>query len=311
MYKVLKKLWKYKKIFFLFWILTSFLFIIRFPWSDTLEKIVRESQKQLDVDLEFEKLKFKILPPGISFYKMSLKNPSLKEPITLDTFVFSMAISKWLALKKAWTVEGVKDKSSFVFTFWKENRLVEDVESSYLFLEGGSPLLDFSLLKSLLPRIKIEGQASFKMQYEGDIKNLEKAKGVLEIKASQILWLKSQIETNMGPIELPKLDWSRAEATIRLKEGNIIVESLVLGSYSDELYLQLRGNGELIYAYNQFQLGSYDFQVKIAISKALPLSLIDLLLSGAKEELFDKYVYQARITGQGFRAPNIEKLTSF
>ncbi len=311
MYELLKKIWKYKKVFFLFCMLTSFLFMVRFPWSDVIEKIVRQSQKQLSLNLEFKKLKLKILPPGIAFYKISLNNSVLKVPIELDTFIFSMAISKWLALKKAWTIEGLKDKSYFTFTFWEEKRVLEDLESSYLFLEGNSPLLDFSLLKALLPRIKMEGQASFTMQYEGDIKNLEDAKGVLELRASQIRWLQSQIETNMGPLELPKIKWSRAEAIIRLKEGDIVVESLVLGSDSDELYLQLRGNGELVYAYNQFRLGSYDFQVKIEASKTLPLSLIDLMLSGTKEELFGKYVYKARITGQGYRAPSIEKLSKF
>ncbi len=315
MYKLLKQLlstfWKYKKVFFLFLMLTSFLFILRFPWSETLEKIVRQSQKQLSIDLKFKKLKLKVLPPGVAFYKVSLNNSVLKEPITLDTFVFSMAITKWLALKKAWSIEGVKDKSSIAFTFWQEKRLFKDLKTSYVFLEGSSPLLDFSLIRDFLPNIKMEGQSSFKMRYEGSVENLEEAKGVLKLKASQIRWLQSQIETNMGFLELPKLSWSKAEAVLRLKEGNIVVESLVLGSDSDELYLQLRGNGELVYAYNQFRLGSYDFQMKIEVSKKLRLSLIELLLSGVKEESPDKYLYKVRITGQGHKPPHIKRLSEF
>ena len=311
MFNLLKKIWKYKKLFFIFLMLTSLISLLRFPWSESLEKIVRQSQKQLLLDMEFEKLKLNILPPGIAFSKISLNHSSLKEPLVLDTFVFSMAISKWLALKKAWTVKGVKGSSSFKFSFWEEKRVVEGLESSFLFLKGNSPFFDFSLIQTFLPRIKMEAQASFRMQYEGDIKNLGEAKGVLEIKASKIRWLQSQIETNMGPLELPKLKWSRAEAVIRLKEGNLIIDSLELGTDNDELYLQLRGNGELIYAYNQFRLGSYDFQTKIEVSKSLSLSLIDLMLSGTKTELPHKYVYKARITGQGLRPPDIEKLSEF
>ena len=311
MYDLLKKLWKFRKSFFLFVTFTFLLFVLRFPLTETLENVFRESQKQMSMDIEFDKMKLKFLPPGVAFHEISFNHDKLKESFILDRFLFSMALGKWLALKKAWTVKGFKDSSSFLFTFWKQKRKVEDLEHDYLYIEGGSSFLDFSFLEDLSPSVKMKGKASFDFKYEGDIENLPEAKGILNFKASQIHWLQSQIETNIGPLDLPQLKWSQAKAIIRLKEGNIVLESLVLGDSKDRLHLKMRGNGEILYLYNQFRLGAYDFQIQLEVDKSLYLSLVDLMLSGTKKELPTKYLYQARITGQGSGPPNIELLPEF
>jgi len=311
MYRYIKKFLQYKKQFILFLIFVSVFFMIRFPWSETIEQIIRQSQQELSLNMEFQKFELKFLPPKMVFYEMSFTHNSLTEPWIFDTVEVSLVWSQWLALKKAWAIKAVKESSVFDFSFWQTSKKLDSTKIPYLFLNGKAFDVDLSFFEILSPRIKMDGDLSLKWQYEGSSKHFKQAKARLELKASQIKWLKSQIETNMGPLDLPSLKWSQAQATILLKNGDLLIESLVFGNKNDDLYLQLRGNGELLYNYGRWQLGSYDVQVKIEVSKNLSLSLLDLMLSGSREEENLKYIYTARITGQGPKPPNIEKLSEF
>ena len=307
-------LWRYKKRALAVAFLALLFFAVRFPWTEVAGKIVRKAQKQAPggINLDFQSIGLSALPPGLVLRGLSLSGKPLKEPLLLDNLTVSMNLWRWLALKKAWTLRGQKEEFSFAATFWRAAKKSESGgKIPYFFMESQSSQINMAFFQPLWPKAKTSGRLSFRLQYEGDEKNMEKGKGFLEIKGSQIKWLQTRIDTKLGPLELPPLAWSEGKGVFRLKEGDIIIESLSLGGPSDDLYIQIRGNGEIARSYKKFRLGSYDFQVQIDADKDFPLSFLDLMLSGMKEKIEGRIRYKARITGRGLGPPDIEKLSKF
>ena len=312
--KALSFLWKRKRRALTVALLALLFFALRLPWTEVAEKIVRKAQSRTPrgISFDFENVRLKALPPGLVLEGFSLRSRSLKRPLLLDSLSASAHWGKWLALKKAWAVRGQKKESSFSFSFWRAQKKSEGGDKiPYMFLEGAAPRINMSFFQPLWPKARASGRISFRLQYEGAEKDIKSGEGALEVKGSQIKWSQAKIETRMGDLELPPLAWSEGRAAFRLKEGDIIVEALNLGSPSDSLHIQMRGNGEIRSSYKKFRLGAYDFQIQIEADNDFPLSFLDLMLSGAKEELEGRVRYRARITGSGSGPPDIEKLSKF
>ena len=88
----------------------------------------------------------------------------------------------------------------------------------------------------------------------------------------------SLIVTNLGPISLPDLKWSQVNLKLRLKDQELVIETLNLGTEKDLLFVQLRGNIELKFRRNRMpQPTYYDFQAKIEVDKSLKSSLTKTL----------------------------------
>ena len=102
--------------------LTGFIFLIRFPWNDLLEKAFRDFHRKSPqaVQMEFDKLKLKIFPPGVEFKDLSFFYKG--EPISLDSLIVSMDLAKWLAFKKGWKFKFFKEGSYLSFTFHKTKK---------------------------------------------------------------------------------------------------------------------------------------------------------------------------------------------
>ncbi len=312
--KGLSFLWRHKKRALAVLLLALLFFALRFPWNEAAETIVRNAQKRAPgaLSLDFESAGFTAFPPGLALQGASFAGGPFKEPLILESLSVSPDLGKWLALKMAWAVRGRRGDSSFALSFWRKAKKTEGAAPrDYLFAGGRSPLLRMEFFQPLWPKAKASGRISFRFQYEGEPKNIKTAKGMLELKGSQIKWEQARIETRMGDLELPPLSWSEGKALFRFKDGDLIIESLSLGASADDLHIQIRGNGEIKRSYKRFRLGSYDFQMQIDAAGDFPLSFLDLMLSGIKEEAEGRVKYRARITGRGSGPPDIEKLLKF
>lgn len=315
MYKLLKNIisffWYRKSLISFFMFCFSVFFIFMFPWSEIVEKIVRKSQKKMDVQIDFSDLDLNLFPPGITFKDISLDQKILPTDFSFDKLAISLAIEKWLALKPAFRVEIVKDQSFISATISKKKKSLEGQSIDYWSISSHSPKLDLSLLKYFVSDLKLEGQVSFEFQFQGSLDDFGASTGSLILQGSQIKNSRSQMNTSIGTIELPLIQWSSLNAKARLKESNVSIENITLGGATDDLYIQLRGDSSLRYAYRKIKLNSYDLQTQIEISKNFSLSLLDLFLSKTKTEGLNTNTYKARITGQGPGVPKVEKLDKF
>ena len=90
-----------KKLFLLIFLLTALTLILRFPWREFLEKMVRDFQKkspQLLAQMDFDTLNLKLFPLGLEFKKISLE--WRKKQFPLDSLQISLPLKERIALKR-------------------------------------------------------------------------------------------------------------------------------------------------------------------------------------------------------------------
>ena len=68
---------------------------------------------------------------------------------------------------------------------------------------------------------------------------------------------------------------------------------------------------EFRFTRNRFRLGQYDLQLSAQIDRDFKLSLMDLLLLSIKSPTPKGWQYLGRITGNGTKPPDIEKISEF
>ena len=304
-------LWKNKKQIWVFWLFCSLFFILMFPWSEAIEKVVRNSQKKSPVPFEFSDMKLKLFPPSVVFHDFSIDQKVLDIDLRFDRLSFSLAMKQWIALKPAFRVQLVKGVSSLKLTFSKRKKTIEGEEIEHWDVQANSPRLNLSVLTDFFPDIEMGGVISFYFTFKGSSQDLENSSAFFSLEGSKIDILKANINSNLGLIKLPNLKWSQLDISARLKESNASIESFILGSATDRLYVQMKGGASLASAYGRVRLNSYDIQTNIKADKRLELSLLDLFLLKAKQENLNSNIYKARIRGRGFSAPRIEKLEQF
>lgn len=309
--KVLSSMWKNKKIIFLFLLFTFFIFILRFPWNQSVEKIVRLSQKNLPTNFQFEEVNLDLFPPGISFHNFSVNHKMFNQPFSLDRLSVSLALGHWLFFNKGFKFKGRKERSILTVVFSTKDKKRDGETFSHISLESFSSFLDLQILAPLFESLRLKGFLIFNAEFKGSLADLEYAKGKLFVKGNQVEILSSQIQTKMGDIKLPHLKWSQAKAQFKLKDGQVLIESLVLGSDRNDLHVRLKGQIELFYSYNQIRFNAYDFQTRIELAPGVDFKFIDLMLAKTKEIQNNRSIYKARISGQGNKPPNIETLKDF
>lgn len=318
MFQLVKKslglLWKQKKVLILLVLLTVLFFSVRFPWNTLLEKTVKKIQKQSASKLrtDFESLSFNFFPPGVEVQNLSVYYK--RKNLFLDRIQFSILLNKWLAFKRAWRLKLTKGNSFLYLDFWKKEKASEDnPEVSFInyFINSHSPSLDLELVNSFFPDIKAEGKAKLRFDYEGHLERMEQSKAFLSLAIQGVRLSQTEIQTHLGPLNLPPISWKEGEILMNLKEGELIFQKLRLGSPSDDFIVQVKGSGSLIYSYGSVRLNSYDLQLQMDVDKTFPVNLLDLMFAGYKEDKGSFFRYRLRVIGQGQQVPNMEQLEEF
>lgn len=309
-----KSLKKYKKWIFLTLLLTFIIFILRFPWNKTVQKIASHFQTVLPISGDPENIKLLFFPPGIAFYKHSIDNPSFLSQYEMDAIKVLPAFSKLLALDPGVKVSVEKEKSSIAFTLWLKNKKIKEEEIKEIHIKGSSPEINLSLINTPENSLKASGKTTFRFELTLQENNLQKTKGSLSLTGTGIEIKNGLITTNLGPINLPDLKWSKVNLKTEMKEGELVIERLELGTNQDPLFIQMRGNMELNARGRRIQPSYYDFQTKIEVDANLKSNLIttiDLFLADTKTSIENGVRYLARIKGSGHKPPDIEKLLDF
>ena len=293
------------------------LFIIQFPWNDMLEKVFRDFQKKSPQALqaEFDKLKLKIFPPGIEFKELSFFYRG--KPISLSSLVVSMDLAQWLAFKKGWKLKFFKEESYLTLTFHKkekkrENEPIDSASIKVYFIKGSAPFLDLKVFNDFIPNTQLSGNIKTQFSYSGSIEEAEKIKAFLKAIGENIYLSKLELNTPLGPLNLPPIRWRSAQVELEVKESEVVFKSLRLGESMDDFNIQLKGSGALSFSYRgQPRLSSYNLELQIDLDKEFPLRILDLMFSPYKQDKGNFYRYSLRLIGRGNQVPNMERLESF
>lgn len=311
---MIKYIKEYRKWVFLTILLTFVFLALRFPWNKAAQKIAEGVLKTLPLSVDPNNVKFLLFPPGIVFYKSTLREPAFLSFMEMDELRIYPAFSKLLALNPAVRVFIKKEDSLLTATLWLKNKKTEDLKIEEIHLKGGSNGFELSLLNNPSHPMNVFGKVHFRFEFLSPRRNLKKAEGKMSLTGAQIAMKDSSIVTNLGPISLPDLKWGTVSLKAKLKEGELAVEEFQLGREKDSLFVQLRGNMELKSRGKRFHLSYYDFQTQIEVNKSLKSGLIstfDNFLSETKTSIENGTRYQARIRGSGYKLPDIEKLSEF
>ena len=311
---ILAFLWTQKKRIFLVLFLTAFLFALRFPWNALLEKTVKNLQKQSPSGLQadFDKLYFKIFPPGVEFSDLSLSYK--KKVFLLDRLQVSIPFQKWLAFKKALHFKGIKGTSSAHLDFWQKKKISKenpDEVFNIYFVKAHSPSLELEDIKALFPKLKMSGKVKIRWDYEGNPERIEEAKASILLEGQNIQLLQTVLKTHLGSVSFPPINWKEGTISAYLKEGELVLKKFQLGSAVDDFIVQLKGTAALKYAYGFFQAKSYDLKLQIDLDKKTPMKLLNLMFAGYKEDKGNFFRYKLRLKGQGRQVPDMEKINSF
>ena len=311
---MLKFIKPYKKWIALTILLTLVIFMLRFPWEKTLQKAASVLLKTLPLSADPSEVEALFFPPGIAFYKCFFEGPSFLSQLEVDELQMYPAFSKLLALKPGMRAFLKKDNSSMTFTVWLQNKKSEDQEIKEIYIKGQAPKVNLSLMNDLDNPLKMFGNVRFRFDFMSPGRNLQKAKGAVSLTGLGVAIKDGLISTNLGDIALPDLKWSEVNLKMRLKEKELTIERLQLGTAKDSLFVQLRGNIELKFIRNRVKLSYYDLQTQIEVNRNLQSSLIttlDIFLDNTKTPIDKGTRYLARIRGTGNRTPDIEKLSVF
>ena len=318
MLKLLKKFFSIlnknkKTLFFVFWLIVL-VFAVRFPWNDLLEKTFRDIQEKSPqaLQMDFDNLKLKLFPPGVEFNNVSFFYKG--RPVSLDSLEASIDLAKWLALKKGWKFKLVKGDSRLLVAFHKtEKKNKEEPEDSppieVYFIKGSADLLNLKSLNDLARNTQFSGQIKTQFFYEGSPKLAEDIKANLKAEGLNIYLSKLELQTPLGPLNLPPIEWSSVKLDLEVKDSELLFKDLRLGQAKDAFNMQMKGSGALAFSYRgQPRLSSYNLELKIDLDKAFPLRILDLMFSSYREDKGDFYRYSLRLIGQGSQVPNMEKL---
>lgn len=298
------------------WIFTLLLFIlifliIRLPWTEIADKAVRKVLVPLPMNVHFKKTVIHLLPPSLSLHQVSISNKTLTTPLELDQIRLSPAWIKWLAFSKSLKIHFLKEGTRFSLIISFKKVTENKIKKNKIQIEGESPKLHLSFLQSFLPSMNISGHINLQFEIEGLKENLLNGKGFIQIQGRNIKIKQILLETDLGPLHLPDIQWAEAGVIARLSEEQVSLERFVLGRDKDPFFLQMRGDMEFRSTRSRVRLGKYDLQLSAHTDRDFKLSLMDLLLLNIKTPTQKGWQYLGRITGNGTKPPDIEKISEF
>ena len=287
--------------------------MFRFPLNEWLRKSLRDLQKKSPIAKEiiFDDLKIKWFPPGVFFKNISFVYKNKR--VELDSAFISISLKHWIAFKKAFNLKFKQGESSFFVNFQRQfildEKSLEDKKQEIYSIKGFSSHINLEDLTFLYPNML--GVLKTQFFYKGSVQYPENIKGEINLNGKNIVLSELQLNTLLGPLSLPSIEWTQLELKIQMKEGELIFEKVNLGEAGDQLKVKMRGSGAFGYSRGSFRLNSYNIELEIDIDKTMEFGFLDLMFANYKESKSNFYRYSIRLTGQGSQVPKIEKLEKF
>jgi hypothetical protein len=311
-FKIFGWLWRKKGYLFLVTNLIIVFFLWLFPLNDlrdfaTIKVYEQTGQK---VFVLFNSVHIGLFPPQLSFEEVKISTPQLGS--TLETKIFKIIPYSDLFIKQlpAGEVQLEGFFSSQTQASIKPGKTLENgsrlhkitLTSDHLNLKELSDKLKLPVKPAGITHLSLQGEIdpSFSLQPDFDfdfsIKNLELPP--------------SQIETLLGPLNLPPMKIGEAKGKGRWSAGKIQIESLQFGKLTQDISGTVKGfvNLSLQNLGGQIrpEISSYQFDIDLIINQSIEpqLGLLLSLLDSYKSKTPEGHSrYRFKSSGQNFYAP--------
>lgn len=258
--------------------------VMNFPYDDLAEVVSSQVAERTNnqVSLQFDRLGMQLFPnPALAFYNVEVES-SLLPSLQVGQLSLAPSVLGFLSFRPGFTA-GAKD-------IWGGN-VDLDVKSGKKTEQGSTQQLvtleldrvDLSLLNEVtnVP-LKFQGTIAGDLNLNVDPSFTDQPQGDVVIKIKELRFPAGTVPTQMGPVSIPGMSWNEIRVKGKLNGGKLQLEQLELGSTSDLLYGQLKGeidlkviqqgNGQIGVSWGAYNL-TVDLSVNNRIEKDLGLFL--------------------------------------
>ncbi|GEM_PF-3161726 len=310
--KIFTLIWKQKWRFlaYLFWV-TLFI-VLLFPINQThfftSLQIYQKSGKSMLV--LFDKIEIQLFPPTFEVQNLQVSSPLLNDQLNVGSILLKPFLD--LFVKQTVTGQVAFDdlfKGHGQITMTSGPKTPETGLSTHKisFTAENIELSEISKIASLsVPldgkiKLDLEGliEPSFNQQPDLDV--------VIDLKNFNVY--SAEINTAMGPLNIPGFELTTGRIKARLSAGKLIISEMALGTEPDPLILKGQGFINLTLENKQGKItprfSNYQFELNLKASDTIiaKAGLFLALLDNYKTPLSSASRYKFKISGNSFMAP--------
>ncbi len=300
----------HKKKIGLFFVFFIIFLVYLFPYNDLGDLVTSKVSQYTHngVYLQFSDLNPSLFPSlGFEFKNVSIDTPILQS-IKADSLTVRPAILSLLTLKPGLSMsadglfKGKAHLSGAIPGLSPEASMKPKISGDVSNMDLADVTKAFKLPMDLSGKFSMETD-SIAM----DLNNWQQLTGDISANIKDAKIGAMNINTPLGPLPLPSMNFSIIDLKADAKDGTVKVQKLALGKTGDELSGTAKGQFEYR---NEMMLGTYDFSIEIEVlaSFETKMGVLWSTLEGFIESFKrssppGKKTFAFRISGQGVIAP--------
>ena len=315
-------IWRNKGVLPLLLFMTLLIFALRFDFSELSDfvgaKVYELSQKSTYV--RYDNLTMSLLPPKLKLEGLEIRLFTSGTEVKLGEISIQPLSELFFKRHPSAIIDvnGVFGGHIRLIT-----QLGKTIENGQKLQKNVVTIEDIRLeeLTQLLESpLKLKGKLKAQLNGDVDISLSQQPDIDLEAKLDQLYLNRSEINTLLGPLQLPAMHWNQSPLKGRWSAGKLQIENLKLGNELNPIQARLKGN--LILNLQKLgsqivpQMGSYQWDIQLQVAQssidsqlALILNLLDNFKSSNTSQ---KTEYRFRIYADGpYQPPQLLPSTAW
>jgi len=298
-----------------------FFFFIFFPYDDLSDFVTGQVAKlsQNQVFIQFDGMGLSFIPsPAIKLSDVELDMANLPT-LKAGSIDLAPSIASFLSFRTGMDARAENFLNGNVDLSFREGDKLDDGERIKN-ISIQAEQIEMSKVMSLISApINLKGSANTVLEVSIDPSFRQQPDGELELSVSKMRLPPSTIPTQLGPISLPQIEFSKFEIKGRLVGSELIINDTFFGSTQDDIHGKLRGKmGVTINKRGlsiQPRFSSYDLKVEFFVKDSMERQLsafLGLIDSKYKNRTNVGTRYAFRAAGSGFGStPRFSTISSF
>lgn len=287
------------------------LYLLLFPYTDLIEnQWVQISKKIPQAQVDYSNLSLGIFPPRLILKNAEITSSFLQTPLLAQSLVIKPNYLSLFALKLGAVVR-LNFKDSYI-----------SFSAKQLSSKAPKKLYRIEIISKSMPIRSLSAFSPFFQGAKGivnldvDIRLSPSSLSNLEVSGNfqaQLVELQphSLSIKNIGVINFPLLQWGSAAASLKISNGQILLDRMVIGELSDSLYINTKGSASYEWKSFRRRFKKYNIDLEIRMDNKFKsrFVFIDLFLSKTKHLLSPQRTgYKANISGTSSSNPKIKKI---
>lgn len=289
----------------------SFIFFLTlFPYDEFIDKfLIKTSQSFPQMNLNYESTHLGFFPPKLSLKNFELEFSQLSKPLKGKELIIKPYYTSLFALNPGIHIYLKLNDSDIRISLKASEKDKTEVYS----IEVISKKLPISNLSFFSPFFqKSKGTLSLYLNFDLTPQSLSNSEGIFQFKGKDLEFQPYSIPIQyIGNVNFPFFTWKNSKGLLKLTEGKLNIENLILGEESDNFHLDTTGFVNYKWNRTNQSLKNYNFDLKLKIDKEIQsqINFVDLFLDKVKEEIKpNHFLYHANISGKASFTPTIRKI---